>query len=140
VPLLLVRHASAGDRDEWDGPDGARPLDERGRAQAAALVAALRRYAVDRIVSSPALRCLETVAPLAVARGLAPEPRNELGEDRQGSDGATLVRELAGGDVVVCGHGGLERALGDFPRWRKAATFVLGPRLELLEVLERPRT
>jgi broad specificity phosphatase PhoE len=108
VPLLLVRHASAGDRDEWDGPDGARPLDERGRAQAAALVAALRRYA--------------------------------LGEDRQGSDGATLVRELAGGNVVVCGHGGLERALGDFPRWRKAATFVLGPRLELLEVLERPRT
>ncbi len=136
MPLLLVRHASAGDRAAWEGPDDARPLDERGRAQAHALVAALRDLPVDEIHTSPALRCTQTVAPLAAARGLEPLVRPELGEERQETDGAELVRALAGRDVVVCGHGGLEQAaLGDPPRWKKGATFVVDERLRVVRVL-----
>jgi 8-oxo-dGTP diphosphatase len=70
MPLLLVRHASAGDRDEWDGDDRGRPLDDRGRKQAEELVERLAPYAIEAILSSPARRCVDTVEQLARARGL----------------------------------------------------------------------
>ena len=67
---VLVRHASAGDSSAWVGDDTMRPLDERGRRQAAGLLDLLADHEVDRIVSSPYLRCLQTVEPLSRARGL----------------------------------------------------------------------
>ena len=137
MALLLVRHGSAGDRDDWEGDDRARPLDERGRAQAAALVDALAGYPVDRVLTSPAVRCVETIAPLAAARGVEPEPREELSEELQWTAGAELLRTLDGRDVVVCGHGGLDAAVRDAPKWKKGATFVLGPGLELERVIPR---
>ncbi|NUR75828.1 MAG: hypothetical protein HOQ28_06025, partial [Thermoleophilia bacterium] len=57
--------------------------------------------------------------------------RPELGEDRQGTAGAALLRSLAGRDVVVCGHGGLERAVPDPPKWKKGDALVLGPALDV---------
>ncbi|HEY0415027.1 MAG TPA: phosphoglycerate mutase family protein [Gaiellaceae bacterium] len=125
MPLILLRHAWAGDRDEWEGDDRARPLDGRGRGQALAIVANLADYRVDEIHTSPYVRCVQTVEPLAAARGLEPAVRDELGEERQATAGARLLRELAGRDVVVCGHGGLEAALPDPPKWRKGAALVL---------------
>jgi len=137
--LLLVRHAQAGDRLAWAGPDAARPLDGRGRRQAEALVVQLAPYEVARIVSSPAARCVQTVEPLARARDLAVETDDALSIDGQSTDGAALVESLAGNPVVVCAHGGLEHAvLDDPPRWRKAATIVLGPDLRVLEGLPPP--
>jgi 8-oxo-dGTP diphosphatase len=135
VPVLLVRHASAGDRDAWDGDDRARPLDERGRRQAAGLVASLAAYPIERVLTSPALRCVETVAPLAAARGLEPEAYEELSEELQATAGAELVRALDGRDVVVCGHGGLEVPVPAAPKWKKASTFVLAPGLQLERVI-----
>jgi phosphohistidine phosphatase SixA len=135
MPLLLVRHASAGDRAQWVGDDRERPLDKRGRKRAEELVAQLEPYPVEAILSSPARRCVETVEPLARARGLEIEQRPELGEELQAIEGVALVRSLVGRDVVVCGHGGLEYALADPPRWKKGMVFVVGPRLELLGVL-----
>lgn len=41
TPLILVRHALAGSRQEWKGDDDLRPLDERGRAQAEVLATVL---------------------------------------------------------------------------------------------------
>ena len=52
-PLLFVRHGSAGDREQWVGDDRLRPLDEKGRRQAAELVTTLEPYAVERVLSSP---------------------------------------------------------------------------------------
>ena len=133
MPLLLVRHASAGDRDEWVGDDRERPLDERGQKQAEGLVERLSPYPIELILSSPARRCVETVQPLARARGLEIELHPELGEERQATDGVELVRSFAGRDVVVCGHGGLEWALPEPPKWKKGATLVVGPALEVLD-------
>jgi 8-oxo-dGTP diphosphatase len=132
VPLLLVRHAWAGDRDKWEGDDRERPLDKRGRRQAEDLVERLQPYPIEAILSSPARRCVETVEPLARARGLEIEVRPELSEDLQGTEGVALVRSLAGRDVVVCGHGGLERALPEAPKWKKGAVLVVGPALDVL--------
>jgi 8-oxo-(d)GTP phosphatase len=136
VPLLLVRHASAGSRGDWDADDRLRPLDERGTRQAARLVECLSDLPVERILTSPYARCVQTVEPFAAARGVQPELRSELGEERQMTEGVALVRELAGTDVVVCGHGGLQEALHDPPRWRKGSTFVVDPALHVLEVRE----
>lgn len=125
--MILVRHASAGDRYAWQGLDRDRPLDARGRRQAGALVGALASLEVAHVLSSPFVRCLQTVEPLAAARGLAVELREELGEEAQSTAGAALVRSVAGEPVVVCGHGGLaEAALGPEHALEKAVALVVG--------------
>ena len=108
--MLVIRHASAGDREDWEGDDRLRPLDAKGFAQAGRLVELLDDYEVSRVFSSPAVRCVQTIEPLAHARGLEVEVREDLAEERQGSDGADLVRSLVGDDVAVSVHGGLSEA------------------------------
>jgi hypothetical protein len=67
---------------------------------------------------------VQTVEPLADARGLSIEIRDELGEERQGADGAKLVRSLAGEPVAICVHGGLSDAVfGE--RQKKGETLVV---------------
>lgn len=139
MPLLLVRHTSAGDRMAWEGDDRERPLDEKGHRDANALVALLASFDVEAILTSPYLRCVETVRPLAAARKLELDVREELSEERQWEDGHDLVRSLAGRNVVVCGHGGLDSVVPVAPKWKKGAVFVLGPELELVEELRPPR-
>jgi 8-oxo-(d)GTP phosphatase len=130
--MILVRHASAGDRDEWQGDDKLRPLDERGRQQAERLVETLAGFDVERVLSGPFIRCLQTVEPLAAARGLTVDVVDELHEDRQATDGVALARSLAGEPVVACVHGGLTEAVFG-PEWslRKGAALVVdfGPRV-----------
>src|SRR4051794_6327806 len=113
MTLVVVRHARAGKSSEWEGDDRVRPLDKRGRRQAGELPGRLRDLDIRRIVSSPYLRCVQTVEPLAVARGLEVEHAPELGADRQAHEAESLLRELvdAGADAVVCVHGGIEDAL-----------------------------
>jgi 8-oxo-(d)GTP phosphatase len=130
--MILVRHGSAGEREDWDGDDRLRPLDARGREQAAGLVSALDGYEIARVISSPYVRCVQTVEPLAAARGLTVEPLDELGDERQADDGAALVRSLAGEPIVASVHGGLaEAAFG--PQWsqRKGGVLLVddGPRV-----------
>lgn len=134
MPLLVIRHARAGHRDDWSGDDRKRPLDERGHRQAAALLQELEDYPVSRIVSSPYDRCVQTVEPLAAQRGLAVEQRDELGEERQHHDGVALVRALIGQPVVVCVHGGLSDAVfGE--RLKKGETLVVDERGDVVERL-----
>ena len=122
--LLVIRHGWAGDSSEWEGDDRLRPLDKRGRRQAEALVESLAQFPFARILSSPYDRCVQTVEPLAAARGLPIESREELGEDRQAREGAALARSLVGEDVAICVHGGLsDAAFGE--RQKKGETLVV---------------
>jgi phosphohistidine phosphatase SixA len=109
MTLLLVRHASAGKRSRWRG-DRLRPLDGRGRRQSEHLVEALAGYEVNRVLTSPYVRCRQTVEPLAAARGLPLEERDELAE---GADAAALglVAELQDASAVLCTHGDVVLAL-----------------------------
>jgi 8-oxo-dGTP diphosphatase len=136
VPLLLVRHAVALDRHDWKSDDEARPLRKRGRRQAEALVSLLADYEVDRVLSSPFVRCVETLVPLAAARGCALEETAALAEGAS-HDAVALVRSLAGGHAVLCSHGDviprvLEHLavhdgvdLGHDPRCAKGSVWVL---------------
>lgn len=146
--LLLVRHASAGSRSRWDGPDHLRPLDDKGHRQAAGLAAAWTGAKVPRIagvLSSPYLRCVQTVELLAGKVGLPVEEEPALAEGHE-TAATTLARGLldrkgagsspAGGMVVLCTHGDIIPAvlaeaaadgvdLGQDPRWAKGSTWVL---------------
>jgi phosphohistidine phosphatase SixA len=126
--VLLIRHAWAGHKETWSGDDDRlRPLDERGKLQAAGLVELLEPFAVERILSSPHRRCVQTVEPLAEARGLAIEMRPELGEDRQSTDGRALLRSLVDEDVAVCVHGGAQAGLvSEEASFKKGSAWVLG--------------
>lgn len=120
----MIRHARAGERSEWHGDDRRRPLDKRGRRQAAALVEALAPFPITRILSSPYDRCVQTVELLASARSVTIEQCDELGEERQLVEGTALVRSLIGLPVAVCVHGGLsDAAFGE--RQKKGETFVV---------------
>ena len=126
--FILVRHASAGSREEWSGSDRLRPLDDRGRRQAEGLVAALAGYPVERILSSPSVRCTETVLPLAGERGLDVEERLELGERAGRESALALVDGEEGPGLVVCTHGDVvEELLGDGMKKGEARILVCEP-------------
>jgi 8-oxo-dGTP diphosphatase len=126
--FILVRHASAGSREEWSGSDRLRPLDDRGRRQAEGLVAALAGYPVERILSSPSVRCTETVLPLAGERGLDVEERLELGERAGRESALALVDGVEGPGLVVCTHGDVvEELLGDGMKKGEARILVCEP-------------
>jgi 8-oxo-dGTP diphosphatase len=119
VTSVLLRHASAGDREYWDGDDFHRPLDARGRRQAAELVELLRPFKVHRVLSSPYVRCIETVEPLAAALDLPVELNDRLTEGA--GPGAGLLLHEDG--VVCCTHGDIiESVLG---RGLKKGAFVV---------------
>ena len=103
MPLLVVRHARAGRRSAYTGEDRERPLSPRGRTQADALVPLLAAYRPRRVLSSPAVRCFETVRPLADSLGLAIESVGELGEGH-GPDALALLERMAGETAVLCTH------------------------------------
>jgi 8-oxo-dGTP pyrophosphatase MutT (NUDIX family) len=71
--VVLVRHAKAGSRRAWHGPDELRPLDSVGLAQAEALTPLLALFVPGRVVSASPIRCRETVTALAERLGLAVE-------------------------------------------------------------------
>lgn len=106
VTIFVVRHASAGRRTSGPG-DLARSLDEVGWRQAEAIADVLAHREIELISSSPAIRCLETVAPLAERIGVEVEPADELMEGRPASSMLSMVRRLAGAGVtaVLCSHG-----------------------------------
>ncbi len=136
VPVLLIRHAHAGTRRDADGPDWARALSARGSKQAQNLVETLEAYSPQRIVSSPATRCLDTVLPLAEALHLKVEEDESLAEG-MGLAALALVRSVVNEKIALCTHGDVipeilvaladedHLDLGPRPRQAKASVWVL---------------
>jgi 8-oxo-dGTP diphosphatase len=111
-PIIALRHAKAISRDEWKGEDAARPLSPRGKKQAQAIVGPLRAFGVRKIISSPAIRCVKTVAPLAAALDRRIETSELISQDaweEGASDPRTLIgqRVRARKPALLCSHGPL---------------------------------
>jgi len=106
----LVRHGEAGDRHAWRDPDELRPLTEVGWRQAEALVDLLADAEIDRLLSSPYVRCVQTLEPLAASRGMSIETTPVLAEGAGGQGAVELLsRDEA---LVACSHGDvIEEAL-----------------------------
>jgi 8-oxo-(d)GTP phosphatase len=137
VPLLIVRHAYAGDRTKWTGPDELRPLTAKGRREAAGLVEVLAPFRIERILSSWFVRCTETMVHVACDRRLAIEVDAALIEGSSPEAILALARRCTRRVTVLCTHGdvieslfaGVERELGldrdDEPPMAKGSTWVL---------------
>jgi phosphohistidine phosphatase SixA len=107
VTSVLLRHAAAGHRTDWEHDDHLRPLNARGRRQSDDLVELLRPFRLHRVVSSSYVRCVQTVEPLAAALGVEVELDDRLKEGA-GAASAALLREDG---VVCCTHGDIVEAL-----------------------------
>jgi 8-oxo-dGTP diphosphatase len=134
--LLVVRHADAGDKRTWKGPDRLRPLSTGGHLQAEGLVVRLEDYPVERILCSPTLRCYQTVEPLAYDRLLRIETVPTLGVDTDPAQLLALFWDLELRNSVLCTHGEgigllLTRLLADVLvveeplEWPKGSTWLL---------------
>jgi 8-oxo-dGTP pyrophosphatase MutT (NUDIX family)/phosphohistidine phosphatase SixA len=120
VPLILVRHASAGAKSQWAADDQARPLDEHGQQQATALSRLLACFGAGRVLSSPAERCVATVRPFADCTGAQVEVEPAFGvpdasakksvrqaaAEALGQAAARAAASAAADDrpVVICAH------------------------------------
>jgi phosphohistidine phosphatase SixA len=137
---LLVRHARAGERSGWKGDDRLRPLDRKGVRQAEGLVSLLRDYPVERVLSSPYLRCTQTVEPLAWARDLDVEERPELAEGSTRAAVLRLLGELDAETVVLCTHGDVvEKLAGEaLPKGSTQVLDLDGGQLRKVDYLGPP--
>jgi 8-oxo-dGTP diphosphatase len=78
--FYFVRHAKAGSRSSWPEDDRLRPLNKKGVRQAEELVSILEPFPIAAVYSSPFLRCVQTVDPLARARKLPIKQTSMLAE------------------------------------------------------------
>ena len=102
----LIRHAKAKNRETWEAPDHLRPLTKRGRREAVAIAERFAEEPVGRLVSSPFVRCLQTLEPLALSLELPIETTDLLAEGAGGAGAFDLLLALAASDsLAVCTHG-----------------------------------
>ncbi|HUF33801.1 MAG TPA: phosphoglycerate mutase family protein [Acidimicrobiales bacterium] len=113
MALHIVRHAEAGVRPAWDGPDDLRPLTDEGWGQAHRLADHLASFPVKRILSSRFARCTQSVEPLAARLGIDVETVPALAEDARIEASWALLADLAGTEAVLCSHGNVIGALLD---------------------------
>jgi phosphohistidine phosphatase SixA len=135
----LIRHAAAVPGPGWEDADGLRPLDERGRQQAQLLVDQRDWSTVEAVLSSPVVRCRETVRPLADRLGLPVTDEPLLAEGSDPSRTLGLIEQSGPGDLVLCSHGDLIPeivrllhlrgvALPTTRKWQKGSTWVIDHR------------
>jgi 8-oxo-dGTP diphosphatase len=106
-PLLVVRHAQARSRKAWKGDDSERTLHGTGGRQAVALSPLLAAYGVRRVVSSDAVRCVDTVLPYVNAESAKLRLDATLSEEASdaGRIRARMQRALGSrGRVAFCSH------------------------------------
>ncbi|WP_229076701.1 NUDIX hydrolase [Actinoplanes sp. DH11] len=112
--VALVRHAHAGERKKWHGPDALRPIDPEGAKQADRIAAQLTSFRPRRLIAAPPLRCSQTLEPLAAALGAQPiildgafaEPSESTGlQARLTAAQSRLAQLRRDGRVVVCSQG-----------------------------------
>jgi probable phosphoglycerate mutase len=95
VEIVLIRHALPVRIDATpDGSPADPGLAERGHEQAARVAAALAQDEIDALYTSPALRAVETAAPLAEALGMEPVVEPGIREFDSGHTAYVPVEEL----------------------------------------------
>jgi 8-oxo-dGTP diphosphatase len=103
--VYVVRHAKAKNRAKWTQPDYLRPLSKAGLAQAAVLPSLYAEQPFSRLFTSPYLRCVQTLEPLAQARNMPLETADALADGGSVGEALDLVLSIgAEGSAVCCTH------------------------------------
>ncbi len=109
LPFVVLRHAKATPRSEWNKEDGKRPLLPLGKKQAQSLVPLLSAFPIKRVVTSPWVRCFTTVQPYAIKRKSTIIQRSQLSElgNKQGPQRTEkIVSDLIDDGIatLLCAH------------------------------------
>ena len=147
MTIFLVRHAKAGSRSQFDGPDWLRPLTTAGQQQARGLLPLFQRAKFEHIIASPYVRCMETVVPLASHHELAVEPHQALAEGSPIEAVMELIEQHIHTGVVLCSHGdiipmtlhhleSLGISISENPKCEKGSTWVIEGTLHRLTVAQ----
>ena len=107
--LVLLRHAKAVKREDWDGDDGDRPLAHLGQLQAKRMLTNYLPYAIDQVHSSDAMRCIETIEPMTHSLRMHPIFSSDLSEYRFSKDKEAALdyaQDLmdSGKRTIICSH------------------------------------
>ena len=108
--IVVARHGKATPHEDWDGADSLRPLIATGMQQARDIAPGLAAYGPASIISSPAVRCMQTIAPLSYKLGMEIRESGKISQDKWTSEG-DRVRDFVSArlrkaePVVVCSHG-----------------------------------
>ena len=107
--LIILRHTKSLERGDWDEADSHRTLDETGFDQAQLLIKHLEPFAIDELYTSDYTRCVQTVTPLAHARGLSittvpslNEESFELDPEKAISFANALKQDEK--NILICSH------------------------------------
>lgn len=133
--IYLVRHAKAGERRVWDGDDEARPLSKYGWKQSQAIARRLGSKRASSLYSSPYVRCMQTLEPLAERLGVDIQPEQRLHEGEPFEPVLDLLVEVPTA-AVLCSHGDIipeviqalarrGMVVETPPDWRKGSIWVL---------------
>jgi len=135
MAIYFVRHAKAGERRVWSGDDIDRPLSMTGWTQSHALATRLSTLEPSTLLSSPYVRCIQTLEPLAELAGLDITIEPRICEYEPFEPVLDLLAEVPD-RAVLCSHGdiipatitALERRgmeITSQPDWRKASVWVI---------------
>ncbi|MDO9590445.1 MAG: phosphoglycerate mutase family protein, partial [Microcella sp.] len=108
--LIVLRHGKAMPHEQWDGPDHTRPLLHLGIEQSASVAGGVAAFGPTVLVSSPAARCVATIAPTAELTGLEVAHARSISQDAYAADSERVRRQIAKRlarreSTVVCSHG-----------------------------------
>ena len=109
-PLVILRHAKALKRSDYDGSiDAHRPLSGKGRSQAKTLVPLLEAYGITAVHTSDSTRCTQTVKHFAKTLGREPELESALSEEAHHESpkrAAKAIRRILESPepAVICSH------------------------------------
>ncbi|CAN2177797.1 Ap6A_hydrolase domain containing protein [Candidatus Nanopelagicaceae bacterium] len=107
--LVLLRHAKAVKRSEWNDYDLDRPLNNDGVQQSHKLAKQLEPFGIQGIYSSDATRCFTTVEPFSQSSGIKVNVTKDLNEeefDKSSKTSVDYVRQVMKfeGNHLVSGH------------------------------------
>jgi 8-oxo-dGTP diphosphatase len=118
-PLIVIRHAHARSRKTWKHEDSERPLRAEGKEEAHRIAGVLAAYGIKRVVSSDAVRCVDTVLPYVDGHNTTLKLEAGLSEeafDAQAMEQRVRREFERNRRVAICSHRpvlpDLQRALG----------------------------
>ncbi|RWR21378.1 NUDIX hydrolase [Agrococcus lahaulensis] len=108
-PIVALRHAKAASPFSWEGADASRTLTERGERQSRSIAPGIAAFGPERIVTSDAARCRQTVEPLAALTGLEPRATADISQESPVDPRDALARRIGKAvrkrrGTVLCSH------------------------------------
>jgi 8-oxo-dGTP diphosphatase len=107
--LIMLRHAKALERSEWQGEDEDRPLQLSGQQQAKRMLSLYQVFGLEEIHTSDAVRCLDTVAVMAQGLNIIPKISRDISEytyKKNREKAIEYAKEIIkkNSQIVICSH------------------------------------